>query len=138
MRCCCPWFCNNNPSFYIILMHSSEQRSHVVSCNGLVRHFLKHIKSRNSTSPRLSKTHNLNTLANPSRKSALNVFCALAVEDALLFPVEKAYHGWNIIRKSLILMVNNELGLPSMYVHMVWRFFQICIPDPSTVAFLRV
>ncbi|XP_057956829.1 uncharacterized protein LOC131150239 isoform X2 [Malania oleifera] len=58
-----------------------------------------------------------------NRKSALNIFYALALAEALLFLLEKAYWEWKVIYCKLLDEVNNECELGTSGVVSIRRFF---------------
>jgi hypothetical protein len=58
-----------------------------------------------------------------NRNLALNIFYGLALAEALLFLLEKAYWQWKIIARKLLPEVNEEYGFDDSEVHTVRRFF---------------
>ncbi|KAK9084031.1 hypothetical protein Scep_030502 [Stephania cephalantha] len=58
-----------------------------------------------------------------NRKSALNIFYALAFVEAMLFLIEKAYWEWKVIRYKLLEEVNNECELGPSGMVSIKRFF---------------
>lgn len=58
-----------------------------------------------------------------NRKSALNIFYGLALAEALLFLLEKAYWQWKIIAQKLLSEVNAEYGFSRSELRTVRRFF---------------
>nr|XP_043619895.1 uncharacterized protein LOC122591712 [Erigeron canadensis] len=58
-----------------------------------------------------------------NRKSALTIFYALALAEALLFLLEKAYWEWKVMYKKLLERVNNECELGPFGMISVRRFF---------------
>lgn len=58
-----------------------------------------------------------------NRKSALNIFYSLALAEALLFLLEKAYWEWKIIFQKLLEEVNRECELGPYGMASVRRFF---------------
>ncbi|KAK7292362.1 hypothetical protein RIF29_08140 [Crotalaria pallida] len=58
-----------------------------------------------------------------NRQSALNIFYALALAEALLFLMEKAYWEWKVSYCKLLEEVNNECELGSSGMVSIKRFF---------------
>nr|GMD77375.1 Armadillo-type fold protein [Ipomoea batatas] len=58
-----------------------------------------------------------------NRKSALNIFYSLALAEALLFLLEKAYWEWKVFFKNLLEEVNQECELGPAGMVSVKRFF---------------
>ncbi|GLJ31152.1 hypothetical protein SUGI_0624210 [Cryptomeria japonica] len=58
-----------------------------------------------------------------NRNPALNVFYSLAVAEALLFLVEKAYWQWKIKVQNLLVQVKDEFGFDEKEVSTLQRFF---------------
>ncbi|KAI3496425.1 hypothetical protein L1887_38786 [Cichorium endivia] len=58
-----------------------------------------------------------------NRKSALAIFYGLALAEAVLFLLEKAYWEWNVIYKRMLEMVNEELELGYTGLISIKRFF---------------
>lgn len=58
-----------------------------------------------------------------NRKSALNIFYGLALAEALLFLLEKAYWQWRVIARKLLSEVNAEYGFSRSELRTVRRFF---------------
>nr|GMD72639.1 uncharacterized protein LOC109169034 [Ipomoea batatas] len=58
-----------------------------------------------------------------NRKSALNIFYSLALAEALLFLLEKAYWEWKIMSQKLLEEVNRECELGPYGMAAVRRFF---------------
>eukprot|EP00253_Pinus_taeda_P012890 PITA_12890 len=58
-----------------------------------------------------------------NRKLALNIFYGLALAEALLFLLEKAYWQWKIVAMKLLTEVNEEYGFDDSELHTVRRFF---------------
>ncbi|CAM8989841.1 unnamed protein product [Rhodiola kirilowii] len=58
-----------------------------------------------------------------NRKAALTIFYSLALAEALLFLLEKAYWEWNVIYCKLLEKVNNECQLGSSGLVSIRRFF---------------
>ncbi|KAJ1405640.1 Armadillo-type fold [Sesbania bispinosa] len=58
-----------------------------------------------------------------NRQSALNIFYALALAEALLFLMEKAYWEWQVSYCKLLEEVNNECELGSTGMVSIRRFF---------------
>ncbi|THG06865.1 hypothetical protein TEA_023994 [Camellia sinensis var. sinensis] len=58
-----------------------------------------------------------------NRRSALNIFYALALAEALLFLLEKAYWKWNVIYYKVLDEVNKECELGASGMVSIKRFF---------------
>ncbi|KAI7742705.1 hypothetical protein M8C21_020712, partial [Ambrosia artemisiifolia] len=58
-----------------------------------------------------------------NRKSALTIFYALALAEALLFLLEKAYWEWKVMWKKILDQVNDECELGPVGMVSVRRFF---------------
>ncbi|CAH1449591.1 unnamed protein product [Lactuca virosa] len=58
-----------------------------------------------------------------NRKAAVAIFYGLALAEAVLFLLEKAYWEWNVIYKRMLEMVNEELELGHTGLISVKRFF---------------
>ncbi|XP_010278868.1 PREDICTED: uncharacterized protein LOC104612905 [Nelumbo nucifera] len=58
-----------------------------------------------------------------NQKSALNIFYGLALAEALLFLMEKAYWEWKVIYCKILEQVNDECGLGDSGMVSIKRFF---------------
>nr|XP_043629862.1 uncharacterized protein LOC122601158 [Erigeron canadensis] len=58
-----------------------------------------------------------------NRKSALSIFYGLALAEAMLFMLEKAYWEWNVIYKKMLENANEELELGHTGMVSIRRFF---------------
>lgn len=58
-----------------------------------------------------------------NRRPALNIFYGLALAEALLFLLEKAYWQWKIVAGKLLTEVNEEYGFDESELPTVRRFF---------------
>jgi hypothetical protein len=58
-----------------------------------------------------------------NRRPSLNIFYGLALAEALLFLLEKAYWQWKIVAGKLLTEVNEEYGFDESELHTVRRFF---------------
>jgi hypothetical protein len=70
-----------------------------------------------------------------NQRPSLNIFYGLALAEALLFMLEKAYWQWKIVTGKLLTEVNEEYGFDESELHTVCVFYITRILSASMEVF---